>query len=81
MATRCHKPTRRVVRAQVPFGCNPDIIITLYPSGVIGLREARRRREYVVGVGSIYQNAVLAAARAEAVERKKARKMKKKGLI
>ncbi len=77
MATRCTKPTRRVVRAAVPHGVNPDIIITVYPSGVLGMRESRRRREYVVGIGLIYQNAVLAEARAEAVERKKARKLKK----
>lgn len=80
MATACTKPVKRKVRANVPFGVNPDIILTIYPSGVIGLRESRRRREYIVSIGMIYQNAVLQCARAEAIERKKARKLKRKGL-
>jgi len=79
MVTLCTKPTRRKVRANVPFGVNPEIVLTIYPSGVIGLREARRRREYVVSIGIIYHNAVLASARAEAIARRAARKTKTKG--
>lgn len=80
MATRCTKPTRRMVRAAVPHGVNPDIVITVYPSGLIGLREARRRREYVLAVGLLYQQAVTAAGRAERIQRKKDRKEKRKTL-
>jgi len=72
----CHKPTRRRVRAAVPYGVNPEIVVTIYPAGIIGLREGRRRREYVLPVGLIYQNAVKAAARADVAERKLKRKNK-----
>lgn len=75
--THLRKPLRRNVTANVPHGVNPNIVVTLYPNGLIGLREARRRREYCVNVGLIYQQAVLAAARAEAIERKKERKLKR----
>lgn len=51
-------PTKRVVTARVPHGVNPQIVITIYPGGVIGLRELRRRKEYTLDTASLYVSAV-----------------------
>lgn len=80
MARELKKPLRRKIYVNAPHGVTPEIVVTLYPSGVIGMREARHRREYVLGLGGVYVQAVMAAARAEAIEKKKARKAKRKGL-
>ena len=60
--TAATKPVRRKVRsAHVPHGVNPDIVVTIYPGAIIGLREARRRREYKVEVGALYARLVRGA--------------------
>ena len=74
MATELKKPLRRGITSNVPHGVNPKIIVTLYPHGVIGLRESRRRREYMLGLGTIYVQAVAAAAREERIAKRAARK-------
>lgn len=78
MTTELKKPLRRGVTSNVPHGVNPRIIVTLYPHGVIGLREARRRREYLVGLGTLYVQAVMAEARAEQIAKRAARKQRSK---
>lgn len=72
--TDLKKPLRRGVTSNVPFGVNPKIVVTLYPNGIIGLRESKRRREYTLGVGTLYVQAVAAQARLDQIERRKARK-------
>ena len=74
--TNLQKPLRRGVLSNVPYGVNPKIVVTLYPNGIIGLREARRRREYSLGIGTLYVQAVAAQARLDAIERRR----KKKGV-
>ena len=60
--TAATRPVRRKVRsAHIPHGVNPDIVVTIYPGAVIGLREARRRREYKVEVGALYARLVRGA--------------------
>ena len=78
--TDLHKPVRRVAAAHVPHGVNPRIVVTLYPNGVIGLREARRRREYQLGIGALYVQAVAAQARIDRIERKKRRRARRAGV-
>lgn len=64
MTTLASKPVRRKVRvAGMPHGIKPDLVIVLYPNGIIGLREARRRREYQVTVGSLYARLVAQEAK------------------
>lgn len=72
MALKATKAVRRQVTAHVPRGINPEIIVTVYPHGVIGLREARRRRgsEQQIEVGGLYTMLVAKAAR----ERRTARR-------
>lgn len=72
--TDLRKPLRRGITSNVPHGVNPKIVVTLYPNGVIGLRESRRRREYTLGVGTLYVQAVTIQSRLDRIERKKKRK-------
>ncbi len=73
------KPVARRVTAAVPHGVNQKIAVTIYPNGVIGLREYKRRREYQLGVGVLYVQAVASEALAERIARRKARRARKLG--
>ncbi len=53
-------PTRRVARVRVPHGVRPEIVISVYPGGQIGLRELGRQDEYVLDAGVLYVNTLLA---------------------
>lgn len=61
--TKLVKPVKRTATCQVPHGVNPSLVITLHPGGVIGLRESRRRREYLIAAGRLYAQLVAAEAR------------------
>lgn len=65
--TTIRKPLRRRVQCdgQVPHGVNPELVITLYPGGMLGLRETGRRQssEIQVHVGVIYARALAGQAR------------------
>ena len=53
---------RRVVRktrVRVPHGVTPEMVITLYPGGQIGLRELRRRKEIRLDAGALYVRALV----------------------
>ena len=66
----------RKTEADVPHGVNPNLIITLYPRGVIGLREHRRpaHTEKKTTAGELYREltvrAVLKCGRLEKEYRK-----------
>lgn len=69
--TKLNRAVRRTTRVgDVPHGVRNDLVITLYPGGVIGLREHRRRREFQVSAGTLYTRLVNA-------EVLKARRVKK----
>ena len=63
--TTLRKPVSRSARCHVPHGINPTIVITLYPGGLIGLRESGRRKgsEQQVEAGALYAQLVARAAR------------------
>lgn len=63
--TTLKKPVRRTARCHVPHGVKPVIVITLYPGGVIGLRESGRRQasEQQVEAGALYAQLVAKATR------------------
>lgn len=48
---------------RVPHGVNDNIVISIYPGGQIGLREAGRRDEYKLDAGTLYVNALLSTGR------------------
>lgn len=67
--TLLNKPVVRKTRPHdLPHGVADEIVVTLYPGGVIGLRELRRRKEYRLDAGVLYVAAMVkeaAVARAE----------------
>lgn len=67
------KPTRRVTYSHVPHGVKPQIVVTVYPAGIIGFRELGRRKEYQLDVGVLYVSAIR-----NEVAKKKAEKKKKR---
>ena len=63
--TALTKPVRRRACVRVPHGVRPEIVVTLYPNGEIGLRESRRssRTEQRLEIGTLYVMAIQAAVR------------------
>ncbi len=62
------KPVSRRTESRVSHAI-AALVITLYPGGLIGIREARRRKEVKLDAGQLY----LAALAQEANERRKRR--------
>jgi hypothetical protein len=62
------KPVSRRTETRVSHAI-AALVITLYPGGLIGIREARRRKEIKLDAGQLY----LAAVAQEAAESRKRR--------
>jgi hypothetical protein len=56
--TQLQKPVTRRTAVQVPHGIRPVLAVTLYPGGILSLREHGRRREYQVNLGTLYARLV-----------------------
>jgi hypothetical protein len=52
--TELKRPVRRTVTVRVPHGINPRLVITLYPEGLIGIRESGRRLEVKLAAAVLY---------------------------
>jgi len=78
--TDLNKAVTRRTRANVPHGVKPEIVVTLYPGGTIGLRETGRRRkhEYCLDIGRLYVRAVQAKLAFEGMQRAKKRAQERK---
>jgi len=76
--TTLHKPVKRSVQL-IPKGGGSrlEVVVTLYPGGVIGLRDKGRRKEYTLPLSTVYYLAAEAEARRIMAERKAARKEKR----
>lgn len=48
-----------------------DLVVTLYPGGVIGLRQKRCRKEYTLPLMAVYKQAILADQERVKAERRK----------
>jgi len=57
--TKLTKPVRRTAHLNVAHGIKPDIVVTLYPGGILGLRESGRRQEYRVALAALMERAVI----------------------
>lgn len=69
------KPVRRVARGVIrTHGLRPSVVITLYPGGVIGIREHGRRKEYQIPAESVLTLAITREAARLRAEKKEARK-------
>jgi hypothetical protein len=64
------KPTKRVVTTHAPFGIRPNIVVSVHPNGMIGLRELGRRKEYELDIAALYVSAVRAEVREKRSKRK-----------
>ena len=57
--TTLTKPLRRTTPWQAPHGVARSVVITLYPGGIIGLREHRRRKEVQLSAATLYARALV----------------------
>ena len=64
------RATKRVVTTHAPHGVRPNIVVSIHPNGMIGLRELGRRKEYELDIAALY----VAALRAEIRNKKTKRK-------
>ncbi len=62
--TALSKPVKRTATWAAPYGVRPQVVITLYPGAVIGLRELGRRKEVQLSAATLYTRALLDTARA-----------------
>lgn len=60
--TPATKPVRRKVSVRAPHGVSSQIVLTIYPDGLIGLRELGRpaRTEKQLDIAQLYVNAIFA---------------------
>lgn len=69
------KPIRRMTNVTVrDRGRYKRLVIVLYPSGTIGLRLERTRREETINIDSVYDRAVKQRVAAEQAAKKAKRK-------
>ena len=62
--TRLTKPVRRVVSHRTSHAIG-ELVITLYPGGIIGIRESRRRKEVTLDASVLYIRAIRDERRAK----------------
>lgn len=72
--TRLTKPVRRTTSVDAPHGIASTLVIALYPGGVIGIREARRRKEIHLSAIALYERALVEEASAAARQRRQTRR-------
>ncbi len=56
--TRLKRITRRTVDIPRTPGLAPSIVVTMYPDGMLGLRELRRRKEYLIPIVAVLTLAI-----------------------
>ena len=71
--TALKKPVRRTTTWAAPHGVAEQVVITLYPGGVIGLRESRRRKEVQLNAATLYTRALLEERRRAKTPRRRGR--------
>lgn len=62
--TRLTRPVRRTTGIR-PSHAIAELVITLYPGGIVGLRELRRRKEYTMDASILYARAAAEEARSK----------------
>lgn len=67
------KPVKRSTPWNAPHGVARSVVITLYPGGIIGLREHKRRKEVKVDAATLYTRALLAETRQMRTRARRAR--------
>jgi hypothetical protein len=60
------KPIKRIARGlSVPHGIKPDLVITIYPGGIVGIKEHSRsmRSEIQYSASALYEQGVISQQR------------------
>ena len=65
------KPTKRVVTTHAPHGVRPNIVVSVHPNGILGLRELGRRKGYELDIAALYVSAVRAEVREKQAKKRK----------
>ncbi len=65
---------RKPVQREVSGLLREDLIVSLYPGGVIGIRAKRTRREYQLRLVTVYRQAIEAAHAQARLEKHEARR-------
>lgn len=61
--TKLLKPVKRSTEARhMPHGFKNELVITLYPGGIVGVRENRKRGEVTFDLGDLYARSLVRAA-------------------
>jgi hypothetical protein len=69
------KPIRRIARNAVStHGLSADLVVTLYPGGILGLREPRRRQEWTIPLEAVLTLAIQRDADAQRAAKRITRK-------
>lgn len=68
--TTITKPVRRVAQARMPHGYADRLIITLYPGGIVEVREVRRKETVQFDLGRLYVSALIRRALAKPATRR-----------
>lgn len=74
--TALHKRISRTTAIETRRGQNTEVVVTLYPGGLIGFRHKGRRTEYTLDLKSAYWFAAKAAAEERIIAKRAARKTK-----
>ena len=69
---------KRVKRRTIASFCGRRIVVSLHPGDVIGLREERRRKEFLLSIEGAFHYAVMLEVERRKRERAAARKAKRK---
>lgn len=75
------KPYRvcKVRDASAPHGIRPQLILSVYPNGMLEIREHGRRMKVQTTLADVYARALMHQARAEMNAKRKAKKLRKAG--
>ena len=80
MTTLSKPVTRKAHTTPAAYGVRPELVISLHPGGIIGIREAGRRAlsEIMFEAARLYVDGVRAKAAAIRAEKRKARAAKRR---
>jgi len=71
--TDVKKPCKRIARNVMGHGFNLDVVVTIHPNGVIGLRELHRRKEFLFSISALVKAAMTEEAKVKRAAKRKRR--------
>ncbi len=69
--TALNKPVRRVAQVrEMPHGFRDRLVVTLYPGGIVSVREVRRREAVEFDLSKLYVSALITRSLARRITRR-----------